>query len=65
MSDHDPDAFREKLRYWRESGAFGVRYQGGKDFFHNNTIRSEQKRIVAEAAAKGIEAVPYASVHGQ
>jgi len=46
--------FRCKTR----SVAVGGHLEGGKDFFHNTTVREGQRRTVAEAAANGIEAIP-------
>lgn len=61
----DPDdCFKAKMAYWRERGAPGVHYEGGQKLFHDSTIRTEQARIVAQAAAKGNVAVPYRSVYG-
>lgn len=71
MADHDCDVssdpdncFRCKCRYWRRRGAPGVHYEGGQQLFHETTIVAEQRRIVAQAAAKGNVAVPYKSVFG-
>lgn len=61
----DPDnCFGCKLIYWRENGAPGVTYQMGREKFHNSTIKQEQDKIVKSAAKRGIEAVPYKSIHG-
>jgi putative FmdB family regulatory protein len=35
-----------------------VTFQGGKDFWHNNTLRSALDRSMAEARAGGIDAQP-------
>jgi hypothetical protein len=64
QTEAEKAAFREKLAYWRENGGLAVRYQGGADFWHNKTIRSEQQKIVARGKANGQELVPAASVHG-
>lgn len=70
MADHthSPDGpescFGCKAAYWRANGAPSVTFQGGRDFFNRTTIKTEQARIVAEAAAKGNEVVPYHSIHG-
>lgn len=63
MADQDDKAaFKAKLKYWRENGAFGVSYQGGRDFFNRTTIREEQAKIVARGKANGRDLVPYHSV---
>lgn len=61
MADHcspptPDDCFGCKVRYWRRHGAPGVIFQGGRDQFHNSTIPERQRKIVAEAAANGVEA---------
>ena len=53
-----------KMRYWREGHAPSVTYQMGREKFHNTTIKEQQDKIVRDAAKRGIEAVPYHSVHG-
>lgn len=68
-ADHaqcDPDrCFRAKMAYWRDHGAPGVHFQGGRKFFGGHqTIREAQGQIVAEAKAKGNDVVPYHSVYG-
>lgn len=68
-NDHaacDPDdCFTAKARYWRENGAPGVHFQGGRNFFNGTTVKTEQDRIVSEAKAKGNDVVPYHSIWGK
>lgn len=42
----------------RAVGAPIVIYQGGQDFWHNNTIKSALEASLAEAKAGGIDAEP-------
>lgn len=66
----DPDdCFAARVRYWRSGTAVGISFQGGtranpRGFWHDKTIKSEQAKIIAQAKAKGNEAVPYSSVFG-
>ena len=58
----DPDNhFCCKLRYWRENGAPAVKYQMGREFFHEKTLAGEARRTVEEAKAQGLEPVSRAS----
>ena len=50
-----------KLRYWRENGAPPVKYQGGRQQFHDTTLKTEADRIVTEARANGLDPVSRAS----
>jgi len=48
LEGHDPEAFREKLRYWRSTGHNPLASKG-HDFWHGPTVR-EQVADVVEGA---------------
>ena len=58
---HDPDAFAEKLRHWRENGGlnftFGGRHgYGSRSEFHDQpSVAQRERRHVAELKAAGVE----------
>lgn len=58
---HDPVAFAEKLRHWRETGGLSVTLGGrngnvSRKDFHEQPSRFAQERAhVAELKAKGVE----------
>lgn len=56
--DHDPEAFREKLRYWRERG-LPLKYTYGRDAFHGPTgreLHEQERKTFVER--NGYEPVP-------
>lgn len=58
-SEHDPVAFAEKLRHWRENGGLSLTFGGrdgtlSKEEFHNKPSRFQRERnIIADLKASG------------
>lgn len=69
-ADWDPDGrFCCRMTYMRKHAGLALSFQGGtranpRGFWHDKTIKSEQAKIIAQAKAKGNEAVPYKSIFG-
>ena len=58
--DLGPDAcFGCKARHWRQNpGSLGVAYRGGRDFFHDTTIKESVDENLRLAKANGREVEP-------
>lgn len=52
------NCFGCKLNHWRQNGAPGVVFAGGKDNFHNSTIRERVEKNLTEARAAGLDPQP-------
>ena len=56
------DSLKEKLAYWRENGAPGVIYSGGRQMFHDTTVAETNRRTVAEFVERnGYEPEPIST----
>ena len=53
----DPDScFKAKLAYWRENGAPGATFAGGRQAFHESpSIAQQERNHIAELKTAGVE----------